>query len=180
MADPDLLASPTTPLIASKSHARSLPLLQRFRYAIALHLVKFLIDIGLGLLSIPGIRDRSILPTSKKRYSCRPTLTNRVYIPRSYKVGGLTVPLYLHIHGGFAWGSPVVDDGFCSNFSNKNNIVVVSFDYPKSPSHRFPTAVQALTDLVNVVLDDDSLPIDTSKVAIGGFSAGANLACAVT
>ncbi|OBT42553.1 hypothetical protein VE00_06208 [Pseudogymnoascus sp. WSF 3629] len=82
--------------------------------------------------------------------------------------------------GGFSWTNPVADDGFCSNFSNNNNILVVSLDYPKSPSYRFPTAIQALTDLVNAVLDDDSLPIDKSKVAIGGFSAGGNLACAVS
>lgn len=56
----------------------------------------------------------------------------------------------------------------------------MSLDCPKLPSYRFPTAVQALTDLVNAVLDDNSLPIDKSKVDIGGFSAGGNLACAVS
>ena len=181
MADRDASASSVTPLIGSKSHARSLPILQRFRYLVTLHLVRLLIDLGLGLLSIPGIRDSSILPTTKKRYSCHQSLANRIYVPRSYKARGSPLPAYIHIHGGgFAWTNPVVDDSFCSNFSNNNNILVVSLDYPKSPSYRFPTAVQALTDLVNAVLDDDSLPIDKSKVAIGGFSAGGNLACAVS
>ncbi|KFY56797.1 hypothetical protein V496_06642 [Pseudogymnoascus sp. VKM F-4515 (FW-2607)] len=182
MADPDApVSSSTTPLIVSKTHARSLSTLQGFRYLVTLHLVRILINLGLGLVTIPGIRDRSILPTSKKRYSCHQSLANRIYVPRSYKASGSPLPVYIHIHGGgFSWTNPVVDDGFCSNFSNNNNILVVSLDYPKSPSYRFPTAVQALADLVNAVLYDDSLPIDTTKVAIGGFSAGGNLACAVS
>ncbi|KFY42667.1 hypothetical protein V495_04395 [Pseudogymnoascus sp. VKM F-4514 (FW-929)] len=181
MTNPEAPASSATPLIGSKSHARSLPVLQRFRYFITLHLVRLLINLGLALLCIPGIRDRSIQPTSKKRYSCHRSLANRIYLPRSHKPGSSPLPVYLHIHGGgFAWTNPVVDDSFCSNFSNNNSIIVVSLDYPKSPSYRFPTAVQALTDLVNAVLDDDSLPIDKSQVAIGGFSAGGNLACAVS
>lgn len=182
MAGPDAPASSTTTsLIGSKTHAGSLPILRRLRYLVTLHVVKLLIDLVLGLLSFPGIRDRSIQPTSKKRYSCHRSLTNRIYIPRSYKPSDSPLPVYIHMHGGgFSWSNPVADDGFCSNFSNNNNILVVSLDYPKSPSYRFPTTVQALTDLVNAILDDDSLPIDKSKVVIGGFSAGGNLACAVS
>ncbi|OBT78132.1 hypothetical protein VF21_02697 [Pseudogymnoascus sp. 05NY08] len=182
VADPDApVSSTTTTLVGSKTHAGSLPVLQRLRYFVTLHLVKLLVDFILGLLSIPGIRDRSIQPTLKKRYSCHRSLTNRIYIPRSFKSTGSPLPVYIHMHGGgFSWTNPVADDGFCSKFSNNNNILVVSLDYPKSPSYRFPTAVQTLTDLVNAVLDDDSLLIDKSKVAIGGFSAGGNLACAVS
>lgn len=76
--------------------------------------------------------------------------------------------------------SPLVDDPFCSHFANKNKVVVVSLDYPKAPSHRYPAAVEALTDLIKAVLNDETLPIDKKKVAIGGFSAGANLSLAVT
>lgn len=182
MADPDApMSSTTTPLIDPKTRARSLSILQQFRYLVTLHLVKLLIDVVFGLLNIPGILDRSILPTFKKKYSCHQSLTNRIYVPRSYNTSVSPLPIYIHMHGGgFSWTRPVADDSFCSNFSNSNNILVVSFDYPKSPSYRFPTAVQALTNLVNAVLNDDSLPIDKSKVAIGGFSAGGNLACAVS
>lgn len=55
----------------------------------------------------------------------------------------------------------------------------MSLDYPKSPTHRYPVAVHALIDTINAVLDDDMLPIDKTRVAIGRFSAGANLAFAV-
>jgi acetyl esterase/lipase len=132
-------------------------------------------------LNLPGIRDCSILPTFTKVYQCQLALKSRIFIPKSYKPGDAALPLYLDIHGGgFALMSPIVDDRFCSNFSNNNNVLVVSLDYPKSPSHRFPVPVQALTDLVNAVLEDNTLPIDRTKVAIGGFSAGGNLAYAVS
>ena len=74
--------------------------------------------------------------------------------------------------------SPIADDKFCSNFANDNHFVVVSVDYPKAPLHPYPEPVQAVTDLVKAILDDQSLPIDKKKVAIGGFSAGANLSLA--
>jgi acetyl esterase/lipase len=58
--------------------------------------------------------------------------------------------------------------------------MVVSPEYPKAPHHRFPVAIDCLVDIINSVFDDESLPFDRSKVAIGGFSAGANLAMAVS
>jgi acetyl esterase/lipase len=178
---PDLPVSSTTPLIGSPSYARKLPFLQRFGFAVILHVVRFIIDIGLRLLNLPGIRDNSILPTFTRVYPCRPALTNRIFIPKSYSPGDAALPLYIDIHGGgFAWANPAADDRFCSTLSSGHNVLVVSLDYPKSPSHRYPAHVQALTDLVNAVLGDDTLPIDRSKVAIGGFSAGANLALAAS
>ena len=90
------------------------------------------------------------------------------------------MPLYLDIHGGgFALGSPSIDDRFCSDFANHNKVIVMSLDYPKASSHPFPAAVNALVDTVKAVLADESLPFDRKKVAIGGFSAGANLSFAV-
>ena len=76
--------------------------------------------------------------------------------------------------------SPLVDDPFCSSFAHDNKVIVISLDYPKAPSHPYPAAVLALTDLIKAVLEDETLPFDKNKVAIGGFSAGANLSIAVT
>ena len=76
--------------------------------------------------------------------------------------------------------NPMFDDKFCSYFSNANKVLVVSLDYPKTPQYQFPAPVEAVVDLVNAVLQDQALPFDKNKVAIGGFSAGANLALAVS
>jgi acetyl esterase/lipase len=51
-------------------------------------------------------------------------------------------------------------------------------DYSKSPGHIFPTAVHDIIALAHAVIADKSLPIDISRVAIGGFSAGGCLAMA--
>jgi acetyl esterase/lipase len=154
---------------------------QRFIFTIRLRLFKALVTTVFKIWNLPGIRNKSIQPTFTKIYPGQPTLTNRVFLPKSYKSDGPLLPLYLDIHGGgFALGSPVVDDPFCSNFANDNKVIVISLDYPKSPSCPYPAAVQALTKLVKAVLEDETLPFDKEKVAVGGFSAGANLSIAIT
>lgn len=132
------------------------------------------------ILNLPGYRDNSIQPTVTKTYPCRPALTHRVFIPKSYKSGDALLPLYLDIHGGgFALLAPVVDDKFCATLANNSKILVISLDYPKSPAAKFPTPTYELIDVVKAVLEDETLPIDKKKIAIGGFSAGANLALSV-
>lgn len=151
-------------------------LLTRIRFAIRIRITKFLTTTLFNVLGFPGIRDNSIQPTFKRFYPCRPELENRVFFPKSYKSGDPLIPLYLSIHGGgFALMSPKVDDKFCSYFSNKNKVLVVSLDYPKSPDNQFPGPTEAIVDLVHAVLGDESLPFDPKWVAMGGFSAGANL-----
>lgn len=165
----------------SLAKLRPYSFLTRLRFAIRLRVIKFLLKTVFQGLNLPGIRDRSIQPTFTKVYPCQPGLTNRVYVPKSYKSGDALMPLYINIHGGgFALMSPVGDDKFCSELSNDNKILVVNLDYPKAPRHKFPAASEALLDLVKAVLADEALPIDRSKVAIGGFSAGSNLALSVT
>jgi acetyl esterase/lipase len=72
----------------------------------------------------------------------------------------------------------VADDEFCADFCNKNNVLVISLNYPLAPANRYPKPVHALVDVVKAVLEDESLPIDRKKVTIGGSSAGANLSLA--
>lgn len=165
---------------APQTHAPTLSVFQRLQYAVRLHLFKFFTSNYFGLLNLPGIRDNSIQPTFTKIYPSQPSLKNRIFVPKSWKSGDALLPLYIDIHGGgFALMDPMNDDKFCSYFSNTNNILVVSLDYPKSPQYQFPAPVEALVDLVNAVLKDESLPFDKEKVAMGGFSAGGNLTLAV-
>jgi acetyl esterase/lipase len=139
------------------------------------------VTFALAVIGLPGLRKISNLPTFEKSYPSQKTLKNRVFSPKSLKSGDALLPLYLDIHGGgFALGSPCVDDRFCSEFANDNKILVVALDYPKAPDHPFPAAIISLIDTVNAILEDETLPIDKSKVAIGGFSAGANLSLAVS
>jgi acetyl esterase/lipase len=164
-----------------KKYAPTLSVFKRLQLAIRLRLFKFVTSTLINLINLPGIRDNSTLPTFIKVYPCRPNLKNRVFIPKSWKSGDALLPLYIDIHGGgFALVNPITDDKFCSYFSNANKVLVVSLDYPKTPQYQFPAPVEAAVDLVNAVLQDEALPLDKNKVAIGGFSAGANLALAAT
>jgi len=170
----------STSTAASPVYIR-LPFFKRLRLAIRLYILKILASIFLRVVHFPGIVDTPTLPTFTKSYPCRSSLKNRIFIPKSYKSGDGLLPLYIDIHGGgFALMNPSVDDKFCSALCYDHKILVVSIDYPKAPAHPYPAAVEAVIGLVNAILKDEDLPFDKSKVAIGGFSAGANLSFAAT
>lgn len=115
-------------------------------------------------------------PTLSKVYPCRPNLKHRIFFPKSYQSGD-SLPLYINIHGGgFAMGAPEHDDEFCIFFSNQFNLLVVSINYSLTPQVEFPTPTHDVAAIVLAILSDSTLPIDLSRVAIGGFSAGGNLA----
>ena len=106
-------------------------------------------------------------------------ITNRVFIPSSYKTGDRTLPLYISVHGGgFALPGPDIDDDFASRFANKHGICVVSIGYRRAPRHFFPYPVHDCAALAEAVVDDPDLPVDRKKVAMGGFSSGGNLSLA--
>ncbi|ESZ96096.1 hypothetical protein SBOR_3573 [Sclerotinia borealis F-4128] len=151
----------------------TLSIWRRITLAIKLQFFRTLTQIFIPIITSPYIRGRTNLPTFTKTYPIHPYLTHRIWIPSTYKSGDPPLPLYLNIHGGgFVLGVPAVDDGFCSYFSSKHHILVISLDYSKAPGSPFPQAVNELTDIINAVLEDESLPFDCAKVAIGGFSAG--------
>jgi acetyl esterase/lipase len=118
-------------------------------------------------------------PTLTKRYPCRPSLETRIFFPPDYyarSTPGL-LPLYVDIHGGgFALCDAQFDDRFCVSWAKRTGMLVVSLNYRKAPLHPFPTATHDIAAIVRAVLEDELLPIDKSRVAIGGFSAGGNLA----
>ncbi|KAF8866926.1 prolyl oligopeptidase-like protein [Acephala macrosclerotiorum] len=171
-----MAATPRSPI-----YPKPVSFIRHLYFAIRVHFFKSLTNAFFGILGLPGLRDNSILPTFTKVYPCQPKLTNRVFIPKSYKPDDGLLPLYLDIHGGgFVLMSPKQDDSFCTQFCNDNKLLVISLDYPKAPSHRYPAGVNATVDLVEAILADDSLPFDRKKIAIGGFSAGATLSLAAT
>ena len=58
-------------------------------------------------------------------------------------------------------------------------MLVVSLSYRKSPTYRFPVPVYDAAAVARAVVDDESLPVDKSKIVIGGFSAGGTIALSV-
>jgi len=95
---------------------------------------------------------------------------------------GGTQPCLVYMHGG-AWmqGSPMTHADITMRIAAANRQTVISVDYALAPEHPFPQAVHECRDTV-VWLHEHAgeLGIDPTRIAIGGDSAGGNLAAAVT
>lgn len=101
----------------------------------------------------------------------------RLYIPR----GAAPAPLYVFLHGG-GWCVGTLDerDPRCRTISSGANCVVASVDYRMAPENAYPVPGEdCYAALCWLVEHADELGIDPSRIAIGGESAGANLAAVV-
>lgn len=90
-------------------------------------------------------------------------------------------PLYVFLHGG-GWCVGTLDerDPRCRTISAEADCVVASVDYRLAPECQYPTAAEdCYAALCHVVDDADRLGVDPTRVAIGGESAGGNLAAVV-
>jgi acetyl esterase len=94
---------------------------------------------------------------------------------------GTALPALVYFHGG-GWviGSLDTHDGVCRALCARTPCVVVSVDYRLSPEHRFPVAVEdAWAATVWVCERARELMVEPGAIAVGGDSAGGNLATVV-
>jgi acetyl esterase len=98
----------------------------------------------------------------------------RVYTPTA----GRKLPGLIYFRGGgFILGTLESSDRVCRDLSHLSGRVVVSVDYRLAPEHPFPAAVDDAYAATKYVLEHaGEFGIDDGQVAIGGESAGANLA----
>ncbi len=98
-----------------------------------------------------------------------------VYRPRGEPVG-----TYVHLHGGaFLMRFPRMDDFFARFVAARAGLVVVNVDYDVAPQVRYPVAQEQAHDVLAwAVRHHDELGVGSDRVAVGGFSAGGNLAAA--
>lgn len=91
---------------------------------------------------------------------------------------GVQLPAYVHFHGGaFIMRKPEMDDFFARIVAAELGAVVINVDYDVAPQKRFPVAQEQCHDVSAwVAQNPEELGIDPTRVAIGGFSAGGNLA----
>jgi acetyl esterase len=101
----------------------------------------------------------------------------RIYKPAgSQRMPGL---VYLH-GGGWARGSLQTHDNLCRALANGAGCIVFSVDYRMAPEHTFPAAFDdALAATRWVGEHAPELGVDPTRLAVGGDSAGGNLAAAV-
>ena len=105
-------------------------------------------------------------------------LDARLYVPSGAPAGG---PLLLHVHGGgWVLGSAADADTLCRWIAREAEVRVLAISYRLAPEAPFPAALEdAHSALAWVHEEAARLGVDTGRVAIGGDSAGANIAAAV-
>ena len=101
----------------------------------------------------------------------------RIYVPQ----GTGPFPVFVYYHGGgWVLGSIATHDGLCCAIANAARCVVVSVEYRLAPEHTYPAAVDDAYAATSWVVENAGLiGGDSRRVAVGGDSAGGNLAAAV-
>jgi acetyl esterase len=125
----------------------------------------------LGEGSVPLERERDLtLPGPHGQVPCR------LYLPDDAD----KPPLLIYAHGGgFMQGSLPSWDAMLRELVRQSGIAALSVDYKLSPEHRFPVAFDETVAMVRLAAREGAgLGIDPARLAVGGDSAGANLALA--
>jgi acetyl esterase len=105
----------------------------------------------------------------------------RVYRPAAAPLGDPRPILVWYHGGGWVIGDLDTADVTCRSLANATGAIVVSVDYRLAPEHRFPAAVDdCVAALEWVIAHGDELGGDPSRIAVGGDSAGGNLAAVVS
>jgi acetyl esterase len=90
-------------------------------------------------------------------------------------------PALIYFHGG-GWviGNLDSHDGVCRGLANGADCTVLSVDYRLAPEHKFPAAVDDAVAATQWIAENAKhLGIDGDRLAVGGDSAGGNLAAVV-
>src|SRR5499425_2063350 len=102
------------------------------------------------------------------------TITVRCYSPGG---AGPHPALVFYHGGGWVIGDLYTHDGVCRTLTNAAGCVVASVDYRLAPESKYPVAVEdSYAALLWVLANAGRLGIDARRIAVGGDSAGGNLA----
>jgi acetyl esterase len=141
---------------------------------------------GLGLPSLETLDP----PTARELFAARrPTFVEDVHevrdladgpVPcRLYRPNGSRdLPLLVYLHGG-GWvvGNLDTHDEPCRSLANAVGCAVLSVQYRLAPEHKFPVPLRDCTDALRWAHERAAvLGVDPSRIALGGDSAGGNLA----
>jgi acetyl esterase len=102
------------------------------------------------------------------------SISVRVYRPASSQ----PLPILVYAHGGgFVFCDLDSHDGLCRSLANLVPAVVVSVGYRLAPEHRWPTAAEDMLAVTEwAAAHAAELGGDLTRIAVGGDSAGGNLA----
>jgi acetyl esterase/lipase len=126
----------------------------------------------------PGVmRDLIIVEQIIPGTADAPPIPIRIYRPRSAK----RVPTLLYFHGGsFIMGDLDTEHLTCVRYARESGAGVIAVQYRLAPENPFPAGVEdCYAALVWISKNAAKLEMDENRIAVGGCSAGGNLASAV-
>jgi acetyl esterase len=122
-------------------------------------------------------------PPMVEEFTHRVPVADGVIRVRTYRpVPGGELACYVHFHGGGWWlGNIDLYDNSCRAMAAHLGCVVAAVGYRLAPEHPFPTAAEdCYAGLSWVAMNADALGIDARRIAVGGGSAGGNLAAVIS
>ncbi|KAK7955704.1 Alpha/Beta hydrolase protein [Apiospora aurea] len=112
------------------------------------------------------------------------TILAHLYLPLRPDEDGRPLPVLVNWHGsGFVFPLHGTDAYFCTRMARDCGLAVLDADYRKAPEHPCPAAIDDAEDALRWVASSASsspsnFNLDSSRVAVSGFSAGGHIAAA--
>ncbi|MDQ1426029.1 MAG: hypothetical protein QOD72_3527 [Acidimicrobiaceae bacterium] len=137
-----------------------------------------------GFVALAGAGDDIAEETNRSIPGPHGDIPIRIYRPHvkadsSDRPDALPCLVYFH-GGGWVLGSLEGLEGICRSLANRAGCVVVSVDYRLSPEYKFPIPLdECYAATLWVAANGKEIGVDSSRIAVGGDSAGGNLATAV-
>ncbi len=99
-------------------------------------------------------------------------------VPCRLYAGRVGAPVFVYVHGGgWCYGSVETVDRLCRRIADRSGCAVLSVDYRLAPEHVWPAALEDVETVLTWVRKEGAdLGVDPSRLAIGGDSAGGQLA----